>query len=105
MQFLERTPEVLNARLKGIDTDWTSKDEGDKTWSAYDVVGHFIHGEKTDWIPGTEVILSNNLNKAFAPFERSAQFEESKGKSLEELLDEFKICVKKMLSSCIQKNY
>ena len=90
IEILERTPDVLIAMLQNVSGDWTSNNEGKETWSAYDIVGHLIHGEKTDWIPRMEIILSGQVVKTFEPFDRSAQFHESKGKSLTELLDEFK---------------
>lgn len=75
--------------LTGLSDEWTSTNEGSKTWSAYDVVGHLIHGELTDWIPRAELILSRSGSKIFTPFDRFAQFEVSKGKSLAELLKTF----------------
>lgn len=90
IEILERTPNVLEAMIDGISDTWISNNEGDETWSPYDVLGHLIHGEKTDWVPRMEVILSDNGSKAFEPFDRFAQFEQSKGKSIRQLLDEFK---------------
>lgn len=90
IEMLERTPDVLIDMLGGLSEDWTSATEGEQTWSAYDVVGHLVHGEKTDWIPRTEVILSGEPERRFEPFNRFAQFEESHGKSLQDLLTEFK---------------
>jgi uncharacterized damage-inducible protein DinB len=90
IEILERTPAVLDAMLTGISADWTENNEGGETWSVFDVLGHLVHGEKTDWIARAEIILSDGRNKAFEPFDRFAQFEESKGKTLRELLDEFK---------------
>ncbi len=95
MEILERTPEVLEAMLQNISVEWTENNEGGETWSAFDVLGHLVHGEKTDWIPRVEIILSDRQDKTFEPFERFAQFEESKGKTLPELLDEFKRLRKK----------
>src|ERR1700709_97006 len=89
IEILERTPTVLKALLHGLADDWILNNEGEGTWSAYDVVGHLIHGDKTDWIPRTEIILSGNSDKSFVLFDRFAQFEESHGKSLQQLLDEF----------------
>lgn len=89
IEILERTPLVLKSMLTGISGEWTSANEGDETWSAFDVVGHLIHGELTDWIPRAELILSRTGSKRFAPFDRFAQFEVSKGKSLAELLKTF----------------
>lgn len=77
--------------LRGLDDSWTSVNEGGDTWSAYDVVGHYIHGERTDWIPRMKIILNDDGDKRFEPFDRFAQFTESKGKTLIDLLDEFRM--------------
>ncbi len=90
IETLERTPKVLQSMMENASEDWTAKNEGGDTWNAYDVVGHLIHGEKTDWIPRAEIILSNGKEKIFKPFDRFAQFENSKGKTLLQLLEEFK---------------
>ena len=95
IEILERTPDVLNTMLQNISADWTSNNEGEETWSVYDIIGHLIHGENTDWIPRAEIILSEKPGKTFEPFDRLAQFEESEGKSLTQLLEEFKILRKK----------
>jgi hypothetical protein len=89
IEILERTPSVLDALLRDIPDDWSKTNEGLDTWSPYDIVGHFIHGEKTDWIPRMEIILSPTKDKAFPVFDRFAQFKSSQGKSLQQLLDEF----------------
>ena len=91
LEILERTPNVLIAMLQDISVDWTSVNEGGESWSVYDILGHLIHGEKTDWVPRMDIILSENSDKRFKPFDRFAQFEDSKGKSLSQLLNEFKI--------------
>lgn len=90
IEVLERTPLLLEALLKDLSSDWTMTNEGGETWSPYDVVGHLIHGEKTDWIKRLEIILSEEDNKTFEPFDRFAQFEESKGKTMNQLLTEFR---------------
>src|SRR5688500_9271662 len=90
IEILERTPGVLDSMLRNLSPEWTSKNEGPETWSAYDIVGHLIHGEHTDWIQRLEIILSNSGDKKFTPFDRFAQFHESEGKTLSQLLDEFK---------------
>jgi hypothetical protein len=90
MEILERTPTVLDTLLSGISSEWTSANEGGETWSAYDIVGHLIHGEITDWMPRAEIILSSKADKTFEPFDRFYQFQVSKGKSLAQLLNEFK---------------
>jgi hypothetical protein len=87
--LIERTPKVLNNLLRDLPDDWTMRNEGEKSWSAYDIVGHLIHGEKTDWIPRAKRILESGESKPFDKFDRFAQERESKGKSLGELLDEF----------------
>ena len=103
IEILERTPDVLISMLHGLSDDWTSANEGEETWSAYDIVGHLIHGEKADWIPRAEVVLSGKSERRFEPFNRYAQFEESRGKSLHELLEEFKRLRKKNLEQLRSK--
>jgi hypothetical protein len=94
LEILERTPLVLELMLTGLSKEWTHSNEGDDTWSAYDVVGHLIHGEKTDWMGRTKMILAGDKN-AFPVFDRFAMFEESKGKTLNDLIHEFKDIRKK----------
>jgi hypothetical protein len=89
LEILERTPAVLSTLLVGLSADWTMQNEGGETWSAFDVVGHLIHGEQTDWVPRMKHILERGTSEPFAPFDRFAQFEASKGKTLELLLSEF----------------
>lgn len=91
LEILRRTPAVLKHMLSGLSEDWYSHNEGEETWSPYDVIGHFIHGEKTDWLERTEIILSNAADKTFIPFDRFAQMGASTGKSIEALLEEFRI--------------
>ena len=88
-EILQQTPALLSGMLKGLSDEWILNNEGAETWSPYDIVGHLIHGEKTDWIPRMEIFLSDSPDKTFEPFDRFAQFKDSKGKSLEVLLDEF----------------
>lgn len=85
---LERTPAGLSALLTGLPERWVRATEGDGTWSPYDVIGHLIHGERTDWIPRARHILSGDP-RPFEPFDRTAQFTESQGKSLSDLLATF----------------
>jgi hypothetical protein len=87
--LLSRTPAALNALLRDLPESWTKRNEGEKTWSAFDVMGHLIHGERTDWMPRAERILEFGESRAFDPFDRWAQERESQGKSLQQLLDEF----------------
>lgn len=91
---LTRTPATLDALLRGLPNIWVSGNEGrnhegNDTWSAYDIVGHLIVGERTDWMPRAQIILEQGEARPFDPFERFAQAKESQGKSLEQLLDEF----------------
>jgi DinB superfamily len=85
---LERTPAAVSALLDGVPETWVRATEGEGTWSPYDVVGHLVNGERTDWIERTRHILSGDP-RPFTPFDRTAQFRESGGKSLGELLAEF----------------
>jgi hypothetical protein len=86
---LARTPATLDALLRGLPDAWVRCDEGKDTWSAFDIVGHLIVGERTDWMPRLRIILENGEARPFARFDRFAQFKESQGKSLEQLLDDF----------------
>lgn len=90
VQVLERTPLVVEGLLKNLPDEWVMSNEGGDSWSAFDIIGHYIHGEKTDWIPRMQIILSKEQDKHFVPFDRLAQFNDSKGKSLDQLLTEFK---------------
>ena len=90
LEILERTPETLFTLLSDLSDEWTFCNEGENTWSAFDIVGHLIHGEKTDWISRLDIILSDREDKTFEPFDRFAQFESSEGKTMAQLLDEFK---------------
>jgi hypothetical protein len=87
--LLERTPAVLEALLRGLPETWTHSNEGAETWSAFDIVGHLIVGERTDWMPRARLILEHGEGRAFERFDRFAQQRESAGKSLGQLLDEF----------------
>lgn len=86
---LERTPATFRSLLGGLPDIWTTCDEGPDTFSPYDVLGHLIHGERTDWIPRARIILSQGGTRRFEPYDRFAQFRESQGKSVSTLLDEF----------------
>jgi DinB superfamily len=86
---LARTPATLDALLRGLPESWVRSNEGKDTWSAFDLVGHLIVGERTDWMTRVRVILENGEARPFDPFDRFAQSKESQGKSLEQLLDEF----------------
>jgi DinB superfamily len=87
--LLARTPATLNTLLRDLPEPWTHSNEGGDSWSAFDIVGHLIHGERTDWIPRAKRILEFGEARAFDRFDRLAQVRDSQGKSLGELLDEF----------------
>jgi len=87
--LLSSTPRSLHALLRDLPQAWTHANEGPKTWSPFDIVGHLIQGERTDWMPRARMILEHGENRAFDPFDRLAQERESHGKSLPELLDQF----------------
>jgi|SRR5947207_4080725 len=89
ISLLARTPPALDALLRDLQEAWTLRNEGENSWSAYEVVGHLIHGERTDWMPRTKMILQFGESRTFDPFDRWAQARESEGKSLDGLLDEF----------------
>ena len=80
---------MLRSLLWGLPDPWVRSTEGPDTWSPFDIVGHLIHGERTDWIPRLELMLAHGEERPFTPFDRFAQFEASRGKSLHELLDTF----------------
>ena len=86
---LRRTPAVLDALLRDLPDDWTRPNEGGDSWSAYDIVGHLIHGERTNWIPRAAMIVESGETRTFERIDRLAQARESQGKTLARLLDEF----------------
>lgn len=90
LPILARTPSVLDRLLRELPAEWVESTEGPDTWSPYDVVGHLIHGERTDWVPRVEHLLAHGETVPFPPFDRFAQFEASRGKTLSELLDTFR---------------
>lgn len=89
IELLSRTPNILKEWLGNLPEEWSHYKSNEESWSAFDIVGHFIHGEKTDWIPRAQIILQRKGIREFEPFDRFAQYEVSKGKTIEILLDEF----------------
>jgi hypothetical protein len=87
--ILARTPSTIDAQLRGLPASWITAHEGGETWSPFDVVGHLIHGEETDWIPRAKIILAHGDARAFDKFDRLAQLTASAGRTLPDLLDEF----------------
>jgi uncharacterized damage-inducible protein DinB len=91
VQILRATPGTLRALLADLSDPWIRCDEGPDTWSPFDIVGHLIHGERADWIARIRMILEEGAWRTFTPFDRFAQFQESRGKTLAELLDTFEV--------------
>jgi len=89
MLLLSRTPATLNALLRDLPEMWTLRNEGQNSWNVFDIVGHLIYGERTDWMPRARMVLQFQEGKTFEPFDRWGQARESQGKSLDQLLDEF----------------
>ena len=89
--ILTRTPAALDTLLRDLPEPWTRATEGPGTWSPYDVIGHLIHCETDDWMPRLAIILEHGPSRPFDPFDREAQFRDSQGKSLAELLDKFTV--------------
>lgn len=103
-EILSRTPATVTSLLAGLSEPWIKNNEGPETWSPYDVVGHLIHGERTDWMPRLKSILELGESRPFDPFNRFAQFEASKGKSLSELLETFATLRRQNLATLKQLN-
>ena len=89
LAILSRTPAALDALLRGLPEGWIAAHEGGDTWSPYDVIGHLIHGERTDWVPRARIILEHGEMRPFDKFDRFAQFAASTGRTIGSLLDEF----------------
>ncbi len=89
ISLLTRTPATLNSLLRDLPESWTLQNEGVNTWTAFDIVGHLIHGERTDWMPRARMILQFGQTQTFVPFDRSGHVRECEGKTLDQLLDEF----------------
>lgn len=88
IDVLERTPATLNALLTGLGRSWVRRNEGEKTFSPFDVVGHLIDGEETDWMPRARLILSNESDKRFTPYDRFRHYERNADRTLASLLSE-----------------
>lgn len=88
-QMLQRTPATLNSMVAALPESWHKVNEGVGTFSCYDIVGHFIHGELTDWVPRLRIILEHGESRPFQPFDRFAQFREDQSRPISALLDQF----------------
>lgn len=89
IEILAKTPSVLRSMLFDLSPEWTNANEGQDTFTPFDILGHLIHGEKTDWMERTTIILNQQGDRKFHPFDRFAMHEESKGKTVQDLLDTF----------------
>ncbi|MGM8361840.1 DinB family protein [Flavobacterium sp. ARAG 55.4] len=89
IQILEKTPQLLTILLDNISEEWTLNNEGNQSWSAFDVVGHLIHCDESNWIPRIEITLSDAVVVKFEPLDRFAQIDKNKNKTLLQLLNEF----------------
>ncbi len=98
IELLERTPNIFKALFYGLSHDWATINEGKNTWSGYTIIGHLIHGEKTDWMPRAKIILGENQDKHFEPYDRFAQDKLYANQTIEELLNEFEELRKKNLT-------
>lgn len=87
--LLSRTPSALNALLRGLPEILTHQNEGGDSWTAYDIIGHLIHADRTDWLRRARIILQFGETRPFEPFDRLGQSRQVHGKTLEQLLDEF----------------
>lgn len=85
---LERTPATLQALLSDLPAVWTEGNEGNGTWSPYDVVGHLNDGEEADWMARARIILARGMDRRFTPFDRSRHFQR-RAETLEERLECF----------------
>lgn len=98
-EVLARTPGALSGLLRGLPDAWVRVNEGDDTWSPFDIVGHLIHGDETDWIPRVRRLLEHGASLAFDPFDRTSMFDDSRGRSMDELLDRFDEVRRKSLAA------
>lgn len=89
IEILSNTPQTVKSMLENLSDEWTASEDNKDDWSPFDVIGHYIYCEEIDWIPRAEIILRKGENRTFEPFDRFAQFEISKGKTLYELLETF----------------
>jgi len=99
IEILERTPIILESMMHGLSSSWIKSNEGENTWSPYDILGHLIFGEKTDWIVRAKIILSQSEDKTFEPFDRFAQLKEDQSRTTEDLITEFKKLRKSNISA------
>ena len=89
VEILSQTPATVKSLLENLSDEWTKSEANIENWTPFDIVGHLIHADETDWIPRAEIVLAQGENPTFEPFDRFAMFEKSKDKTLRELLEIF----------------
>ncbi len=89
LEILSRTPKVLAAQLSGLAPEWLHTREIAEAWSPFEVLGHLVHGEQTDWVPRVVRLLEHGEQKPFEPFDRSAHLDQFEGEDVEVLLRHF----------------
>lgn len=104
IQILSRTPEVLSSLLRDIPSHWSDQNEGGDTWSAFDVLGHLVYCDQNAWIQRIEIALSDNQIRRFEPLDRFAQIELNREKSINQLLEEFRVSRSTCLSELKRLN-
>jgi uncharacterized damage-inducible protein DinB len=101
-EILRSTPVTLRALLAGLSDPWITARRSTDEWSALDVVGHLIHGERTDWLPRLRHVLEHGESRPFEPFDRFAQFQHSQGKTIADLLNEFDTLRRQNVDALVQ---
>ncbi len=101
IEILSRTPSIVNSLLKDLSDDWLQSNEGEDTWSPYQIAAHLVYGEKTDWLERIKVILFNE-DKKFIPFDRFAHLSEDR--PIDEVLSEFKALRKNNIETLLNYN-
>ncbi len=99
--ILARTPATLDALLRGLPPHWIAAHEGGETWSPFDVIGHLVHGERTDWVSRARIILEHGQARPFSAVDRLAQFDANRGRTLESLLEEFAALRRESLAAVV----
>jgi hypothetical protein len=89
LDVLRRTPGTLDLLLRDLDAAWVRATEGPETFSPFDVVGHLIDGEETDWVPRARIILARGPSARFEPYDRFRHRARNMTRTLGSLLDEF----------------
>lgn len=89
LEVLARVPASVHALLSGLPPDWVRANEGPDTFSPFDVVGHLVDGEETDWVPRARIILSRAADPVFEPYDRFRHRSRNAGRTLDSLLEEF----------------